>query len=100
MFPTRPPDANPLGARWARLAGLLSVLLLVLSACATDRPLRTADIETPDGFAVEVAVDGLDAPTMATWDDQGRMIIAESAYGGGGEAKVTRVEADGTRTTL
>lgn len=54
----------------------------------------------PDGFTIEAAVEGLDAPTMATFDEQGRMIIAESGYGGGGEAKVTRIETDGTRTTL
>ncbi|MGH8913198.1 MAG: PQQ-dependent sugar dehydrogenase, partial [Acidimicrobiia bacterium] len=42
----------------------------------------------------------LDAPTKATFDDQGRMLIAESAYGGGGEPKVTRIEPDGARTTL
>lgn len=47
-----------------------------------------------------MAVDGLDAPTMSTFDDQGRMLIAESAYGGGGEPKVTRIESDGARTTL
>lgn len=49
---------------------------------------------------VTVAVDGLAAPTMATFDDQGRMLIAESGYGGGGEPKVIRVETDGERTTL
>lgn len=37
---------------------------------------------------------------MTAFDDQGRMLIAESAYGNGGEPKVTRMETDGTRTTL
>jgi glucose/arabinose dehydrogenase len=80
-------------------SGLLFLTAVVLSACS-DRPLRTDDIDLPDGFAVDVAVRGLDAPTMATFDEQGRMVIAESAYGGAGEAKVTRVEPDGSHTTL
>jgi glucose/arabinose dehydrogenase len=37
---------------------------------------------------------------MVAFDDQGRMLIAESAYGGGGEPKVTRIEPDGQRTVL
>lgn len=85
--------------RPAAWSGVLFLAAALLSACA-DRPLRTDDIDLPDGFVVDVAVDGLDAPTMATFDEQGRMLIAESAYGGGGEPKVTRVEPDGTRTTL
>lgn len=85
----------------ARLwVGCLLVAVGILTACSADRPLRTDDIDVPGGFAIEAAVKGLDAPTMTAFDDQGRMLIAESAYGGGGEPKVTRVEADGTRTTL
>jgi glucose/arabinose dehydrogenase len=54
----------------------------------------------PDGFRVEVAAEGLAAPTMVAFDDQGRMLIAESAYGGGGEPKVTRIESNGEKTVL
>lgn len=73
---------------------------LMLSACAVGRPLRTGDVRVADGFAIEVAVDGLAAPTMVAFDDQGRMLIAESAYGGGGEPKITRIEPDGSKTVL
>jgi glucose/arabinose dehydrogenase len=84
---------------WSKL--LLPVLILVLSACASGaRPLRPADIVLPDDFVIDVAVEGLAAPTMLAFDDQNRMLIAESGYGGGGDAKVTRVEADGKKTVL
>lgn len=88
----------------AQIRALTIVLVLLglglLSLSALRRPLRPNDIAAPDGFAVEVAVDGLDAPTMSTFDEEGRMLIAESGYGGAGEAKVTRIEADGAQTTL
>src|SRR5687767_9884508 len=78
----------------------MSSIVLFLTACSGSRPLRPADIDVPDGFRVEVAVEGLAAPTMVAFDDQGRMLIAESAYGGGGEPKVTRMELDGQKTVL
>ncbi len=37
---------------------------------------------------------------MVAFDDEGRMLIAESGYGGAGGPTVTRVESDGNRTTL
>ena len=80
--------------------GLLLVAAVVMTACGSDRPLRTNDVAAPEGFVVEVAVDRLAAPTMATFDDEGRMLIAESGYGGGGVAKITRIEPDGSRTVL
>jgi glucose/arabinose dehydrogenase len=83
-----------------RRIGSVLVVIGLLAACGLERPLREDDVSVPRGFGVDVAVDGLDAPTMTAFDDQGRMLIAESAYGGGGEPKVTRIEADGTRTTL
>ncbi|HEX5838849.1 MAG TPA: PQQ-dependent sugar dehydrogenase [Anaerolineales bacterium] len=83
--------------KWSYVS-LLFVLLL--GACSGTRPIRPTDIDVPEGFHVEVAVDGLAAPTMIAFDDQGRMIIAESAYGGGGEPKVTRIESNGERTAL
>ncbi|HYE79496.1 MAG TPA: glucose dehydrogenase, partial [bacterium] len=45
-------------------------------------------------------VEELDAPTMIAFDDEGRMLIAESGYLGGGDSRVTRVERDGTKTVL
>jgi hypothetical protein len=32
------------------------------------RPLRPADIVVPDGFTIDVAVEGLAASTMIAWD--------------------------------
>ncbi|MDQ4133016.1 MAG: PQQ-dependent sugar dehydrogenase, partial [Actinomycetota bacterium] len=73
---------------------------LLVAAPAEGRPLRPGDISVPDGYKIEAAVEGLDAPTMVAFDDQGRMLIAESGYLGGGESRVTRVERDGTKTVL
>ena len=49
---------------------------------------------------IEAAVRDLAAPTMVACDDQGRMLIAESGYRGGGNAKVSRIQSDGRRTVL
>ncbi|MDQ4132576.1 MAG: PQQ-dependent sugar dehydrogenase [Actinomycetota bacterium] len=79
---------------------IAALVLLVASAPAWARPIRPGDISMPDGFNIEMVVDGLDAPTMAAFDDQNRMLIAESGYLGGGDSRVTRVERDGTKTVL
>jgi glucose/arabinose dehydrogenase len=88
------------------LLGLLA--LMVAPASAAERALRAEDIEVADGFRIEVAVEGLAAPTMVAFDDQDRMLIAESGYcpdpdrcpDGPGAPKVTRIEENGRRTTL
>ena len=78
-------------------------------ASAGGRSLQPGDITVPDGYKVEVAVTDLAAPTMVAFDEAGRMLIAESGFcadplqcpeGSGGEAKVTRIEEDGTKTVL
>ena len=84
----------------ARLVGVVSIFVLFLTACSGTRPLRPTDINVPEGFQVEVAVEDLAAPTMIAFDDQGRMLVAESAYGDGGEPKVTRIESNGEKTVL
>jgi glucose/arabinose dehydrogenase len=94
------PRMTPFQALLIFRLGLVVVALIVLSACGFDRPLRANDVAAPDGFVVEVAVDRLAAPTMAAFDDEGRMLIAESGYGGGGVPGITRIEPDGTRTAL
>jgi glucose/arabinose dehydrogenase len=83
-----------------RFLRLMFGMVLFLTACSGSRPLRPADIDVLDGFRVEVAVEGLAAPTMVAFDNEGRMLIAESAYGGGGEPKVTRIESNGEKTVL
>ena len=52
--------------RWLCLAVLLG---LTLSSCSGTRPLRPTDINAPEGFSVEVAVEDLAAPTMIAFDD-------------------------------
>lgn len=85
-----------------RLIAVLFVLFLfgLSTGSAAARPLRPGDISVPDGFTIGIAVDGLASPTMITFDDQGRMLIAESGYDEGGHAKVTRIEPDGKKTRL
>ena len=59
-------------------------------------------IELPDGFKIEKVVDGLSYATSLTWDDQGRMYVAEA----GGHfleepapARILRIE-DGRKTEV
>ncbi len=70
--------------------------------------MRPADISVPEGFVIKVAAEGLSAPTMVAFDDEERMLVAESGYcpdpdecpGESGVAKVTRIEEDGDKTVL
>ena len=78
----------------------LLTLSFLAAAPAAARPVRASDIAVPDGFRIEAVATGLDAPTMVAFDDQGRMLVAESGYLGGGESRVTRVDRDGTKTVL
>ena len=82
------------------VVALILLIVMVAPTAAEARTTRPGDISVPDGFEVEVAVKDLDAPTMVAFDDQGRMLVAESGYLGGGESRVTRVERDGTKTVL
>jgi glucose/arabinose dehydrogenase len=84
--------------RWMLFAALL--VLFSLPAVVDARPLRPSDIQIADGFQIEAAVTGLAAPDMVAFDAQGRMLIAETGYGGSGDPQVTRIEPDGTRTVL
>jgi glucose/arabinose dehydrogenase len=74
---------------------MLSILITPVFA----RQLRTEDIAIPNGYKIEIAVAGLSSPTMVTFDDTGRMLIAESGYGGG-QPQISRIETDGTKTAL
>jgi glucose/arabinose dehydrogenase len=77
-----------------------TIVALTFPVLALARDIRTSDVVVPSGFRIEPAVTGLAAPTMVAFDGQGRMIVAESGYDGSGEPKVTRIEADGSRTDL
>ncbi len=85
-----------------RRLGVVPVVLMVvlLSGCAEARPIRPADVDVPEGFKIEAVARNLAAPTMVAFDDQGRMLVAESGYRGGGNARVTRIEPDGHKTVL
>ncbi len=107
-------------AQWPKvlLAWMVLTALTLLAACApaaapstevprvmpvpvtTPNAATTADTTTgvivlPEGFQVEKVVDGLTYPTSITWDDQGRMYVAEA---GGGflpeppPARILRIE--------
>ncbi|HVE46243.1 MAG TPA: hypothetical protein VNA57_05810 [Acidimicrobiales bacterium] len=83
-----------------RYLAVSAVLVLTLSACSSARPTRAVDIDVPDGFRIDAVVKDLAAPTMVAFDDQGRMLVAESGYHGGGTARVSRVEENGEKTVL
>ena len=94
-------------ARWLVATTVLWLTIIALPVSA-QRSLRPGDITVPEGFSIEVAVSGLAAPTMVAFDDQGRILIAESGYcpdpercpDGPGAPKVTRIEADGRKAVL
>lgn len=99
------------GSTWSSiLVALFALTLCLLTATAAlaARAFRPEDISVPDGFLIEVAAEGLAAPTMVAFDDRDRMIIAESGYcpdpdecpGRSGEPAVTRIEGDGSKTVL
>jgi glucose/arabinose dehydrogenase len=92
---------RPLLRRWV---GITSLGLLLAAAAApalvVGRAVRGSDISLPASYQVEAIATDLAAPTMVAFDDQRRMLIAESGYDGSGPARVTRIESDGTRTTL
>lgn len=70
----------------ARVAALAAAgLLIALPTAVAARDIRTSDLVLPAGFKIEAAVTGLAAPTMVAFEDQGRMLIAESGYDGSGE---------------
>ncbi len=56
----------------------LFLLLLVGPASAQNGGGQFPTIQVPPGFTIEKVVDGLTYPTALTWDDEGRMYVAES----------------------
>jgi glucose/arabinose dehydrogenase len=94
-----------------RTLAAVATMMAALAAAPAEaqRTIRPEDVSVPEGFTIEAAVTGLAAPTMVAFDQDGRMLIAESGYcadpqqcpeGSGGEPKVTRIEEDGSRTVL
>jgi glucose/arabinose dehydrogenase len=86
------------------LGGLF--LMVLLTACPrTERPPEETPgvFVLPEGYQIEKVVDGLQLPSSLTWDDQGRMYVAEA--GGGlfpeqlAPIRILRVE-NGTATPV
>jgi len=71
-----------------------------MPAVTEARNIRPDDISIAGDFSVSAAVTGLAAPTMVAFDDERRMLIAESGYDSAGAARLSRVQSDGSRTTL
>ncbi len=73
----------------ATLTGILVLsAALLFAGCDTGDPPDPPDdeenfplIEVPEGFEVEKVVGGLNFPTSITWDDEGRMYVAEAGAG-------------------
>lgn len=80
--------------------GAFFVLSFLVAMPALARETLVGDVRVPEGYTLTVAVDDLAGPTSLVFDESGAMLVAESGYGDSGEAEVTRVEADGTRTAL
>ena len=85
--------------RWLTLV-VFGLIVVGGPALAVGREIRGSDISVAGAFTVDAVATDLAAPTMVAFDDAGRMLIAESGYDGAGPARVTRVEVDGSRTTL
>ncbi len=68
--------------RFARVLPALLLLSVALLAAApvAGRPAaqQFPVIQLPPGYQIEKVVDGLTYPTALTWDDQGRMYVAEA----------------------
>jgi glucose/arabinose dehydrogenase len=86
-------------SRWLAIVAW-ALLVAAAPTLAVGRAVRGSDITVVGDYSVEAAVTDLAAPTMVAFDDQGRMLIAESGYNAGGPSRVTRIEANGSRTTL
>ncbi len=63
---------------WGILVGLLAI---VSAATLIIRPARagTNPVVLPAGYHIEAVVTGLTSPASVTWDDMGRMYVAEAA---------------------
>jgi putative cell wall-binding protein/glucose/arabinose dehydrogenase len=72
------------GRAWHRAAAVLAGVLVTAAATAVPSvpaSAQSADfpvVQLPPGFSIEKVVDGLTYATSVTWDDQGRMYVAEA----------------------
>ncbi|CAN5795623.1 hypothetical protein BH23THE1_BH23THE1_31430 [soil metagenome] len=71
-----------------KLSGLVILLLLGTSITSCDDSVSNNSespqlgvTEVPEGFIIEMVVDGLTYPTSVTWDDEGNMFVVEAGGG-------------------
>lgn len=76
----------------------ISLLMALVLLCALIVPARAQPnvqqfpmIQLPPGYSIEKVVDGLTFATSMTWDDQGRMYVAEAGGGFLEEAPPPRI---------
>ncbi len=60
------------------MALLAFILAFTLAAPAFAQDEQFPVVQLPDGYQIEKVVGGLTYPTALTWDDQGRMYVAEA----------------------
>ena len=97
-----------------RFSGFVAVLSLLTGCNQLDRileELRYQDkdkeqfpmIAVPEGYHIEKVVGGLDFPTSVTWDDEGKMYVAEAGGGLGqteGDMRILQVEQGEVREVV
>jgi glucose/arabinose dehydrogenase len=62
---------------WSMRGGLAAATAALALAAGVPAAAQQA-MQVPDGYRIEKVVDGLNFPTGLTWDDQGRMYVAEA----------------------
>jgi hypothetical protein len=95
----------------------IGVILIILSGCYRMRPSRgggqintinqrninTSDVALPPGYRIDVLATGLNFPSGAAFDKDGRVYVIEAGYSYGevwGEPKLIRIDKDGKQTII
>lgn len=67
------------------------------------RPVRTPDIQLPEGYKIELVSSGLNFPTSITFDEKGQAYVIEAGYSYGEiftTPRLLRINADGKTTEI
>jgi glucose/arabinose dehydrogenase len=87
-----------------RVAGILSVALLLIAGCKTQPSMLTPEnqvaidrsiVEYPSNTELVPVIRGLTAPTAMAFDDEGNLLIAESGIGGKTSPRIIGFRPDG-----
>jgi glucose/arabinose dehydrogenase len=68
-----------------------------------NRPVRTPDIQLPEGYAIEMVAAGINFPTGICFDEKGQAYIIEAGYSYGEiftVPKLLRIESNGKTTEI